>query len=275
MISDHKIAVYGTPEGSSSFLLDKKAEIGVREVKFSLDAAPALTTGRLLKFLPEFALAISPLLFIALSIAALILDGHRVTNAGLETRFEEALRIGATVFPILFAAIACRTLRILARFQAGRGERLGILEMLLASRSVWSTFEIQFAVRQPTLVGALLVVFWAFSPIGGQASLRLASTRYADRPSTFHVRYFDTGPAAGIWPYGGFSSAEQGDQYQAVQNSLLSACLLSSDQEKGSPQDPWGNVKIPRLEAFDESAADEQGWIVVNSGNVSYLYGKI
>jgi len=54
--------------------------------------------------------------------------------------------------------------------------KLGVLELLLASQTVWGTFESQVLLRRFTVFGAHLTLLWCLSPLGGQASLRILET---------------------------------------------------------------------------------------------------
>ncbi|KAK4986133.1 hypothetical protein LTR50_005505 [Elasticomyces elasticus] len=134
------------------------------------------------------------------------------------------------------------------------------LESLMASQSVWGTFESQLSLRQLTLGGCLLLL-WALSPIGGQASLRLLEKQDRVQSENSSLRYLDTGPAAGIWPDSAFGSGWSA--LGQIVTAVFTAALVSPDDAKIAPQDIWGNVKIPRLEALDVSTIDLEGWINV------------
>lgn len=75
---------------------------------------------------------------------------------------------GPTIFPIVFAAICGRSMKMIARYMAERGTKLGTLELLMASQSVWGTVESQLLLQRLTIVGVNLLFLWAWSPLGGQ-----------------------------------------------------------------------------------------------------------
>ena len=256
-----------TSDGSQSDIatsaLDIPEPVSTPNSKPSSNVIRYRTTSRLFAIYLDLLLASTPVLFILLGIAAATLNGKRTKDNHLGAFVEKAMSFGPTVFPILFATIAARSIRVIARVHAERGANLAVLEMLVASRSVSDTFQSQLALRHFTLVGALLMGFWALSPFGGQASLRLLTISEYGAENTTEVRYFDTGPSAGIWLASGFSGT--GSQLETIENSLLSAAILSPDAIKLSPRDTWGNVKIPRIEALNESAADSLGWIDIPS----------
>ncbi|KAI9688864.1 MAG: hypothetical protein M1822_001221 [Bathelium mastoideum] len=259
MLSVPRFSGHQESDGSINLLSDQESECLESKHETPSDYMPTSKAHRIQKFLLDALIAIIPVLFIALGITAYRLDGQAVVGSVSGPRVEQFAKVGATVFPIIFAATASRSLRVIARFRAEKGSKLGVLEMLLASRSVWSTVDSQLAIRRLTLVGAVLIAFWAFSPIGGQASLRLVTIHDIKTESPAKIRYFDTGPAAGIWPNTGLGGPIS--LHNFIESSLLFSCLLSSDQIKVSPRDTWNNLKIPRLEALNESAVDENGFI--------------
>ncbi|TKA61968.1 hypothetical protein B0A49_09811 [Cryomyces minteri] len=147
------------------------------------------------------------------------------------------------------------------------------LELLMASRSVWGTIESAFSSRRLTLIGGPLLLLWALSPLGGQASLRILEKQDQTRSGSFRLRYLDTGPAAGIWPDGSFGP--EGTAFMPIVKSLLNAVLLSPDDSKRAPQDTWGNVKIPRLETLNASAKDPEGWINIPANPAVESYSSL
>ncbi|KAH6687962.1 hypothetical protein F5X68DRAFT_206602 [Plectosphaerella plurivora] len=66
------------------------------------------------------------------------LDGQPYFEGSLDA-WRNATDILATVFPILFAAIASRLLVAAAHWRLERGAPMGILETLMGSRTVGST----------------------------------------------------------------------------------------------------------------------------------------
>lgn len=65
---------------------------------------------------------------------------------------------------------------------------------ILASQTVWGTFESQILLRRLTLFGAHLFLPWCLSPLGGQASLRILEiTTAAQINSGEPILYLPTG----------------------------------------------------------------------------------
>lgn len=149
---------------------------------------------------------------------------------------------------------------MIARYLAEKGTKISTLELLVASQSVWGTFESQLLMQRMTMVGINLLFLWALSPLGGQASLRLMTRDLKDSFSSAKLRYMTTGPAASMW---GLSSTYVGSGKWADAGALYTAALLAPLSTKLGPHDPWNNVKIPTLEGLNSSLADADGWVAV------------
>jgi hypothetical protein len=134
------------------------------------------------------------------------------------------------------------------------------LELLMASQSVWGTVESQLLMQRLTIVGVNLLFLWILSPLGGQASLRLMERDVKEIYTTSKLRYMTTGPAATMW---GLSSTYIDSGKFADAGALYTAALMAPLSIKNGPQDPWGNVKIPNLEALN-STTDGDGWVAVS-----------
>jgi hypothetical protein len=127
----------------------------------------------------------------------------------------------------------------------------------MASQSVWGTVESQIIMQRLTFVGVNLLFLWALSPLGGQASLRLMQRQNRLTTSETKLRYLTTGPGGTMW---GLSSTYVGSGKFADAGALYTAALLAPLTTKTGPIDPWGNVKIPRLEYINVTATDKEGW---------------
>lgn len=212
---------------------------------------------RIFFIVADLLLAITPVFFMFLAVQGIMLHKQPTADNKFGTHVEAATKVSPTIFPIVFAAITARSLRIYARFQAERGARLGLLQTLMGSRSVFAAIETQFLIRKLAFAGTMVLILWLLSPIGAQASLRLLSRGQRDSTTSSQYRYLDTGPAAGTWPYSAFGGS--GTVYEFYDNAVLSASILSPDSAKLSPMDGWKNVKIPRVDAFQTSG----GWTTV------------
>ncbi|KAF2747476.1 hypothetical protein M011DRAFT_477120 [Sporormia fimetaria CBS 119925] len=206
----------------------------------------------------DLVLVMLPIYFILLAIAAALLNGKPTENNDFGQKVETAIELGPTIFPIVFAAISGRSMKMIARYLAERGAKLSTLELLMASQSVWGTIESQLLMRRLTLVGVNLLFLWSMSPIGGQASLRLLEKSSKSDHGWTKLRYLSTGPGAAGWA---MSTTYVEDVAQM--HALFTAALLAPNRHKTGPEDTWGNVKIPRLRNLDQSTQDSEGWIDV------------
>jgi hypothetical protein len=166
----------------------------------------------------------------------------------------------------MFAAVAGKSLKSFTRYYAERGMRLGILEHLLASQTVWGTFESQILLRNFTVVGVHLLLLWSLSPLGGQGSLRILSTRSASKTHAGEsLIYMPTGAMLDNMTSSVFAQSDAATGLAAT-NSLYNANLLAPDSIKRSSQDVWGNLKVPSLDSVSSvEASGADGWTNVPS----------
>lgn len=213
--------------------------------------------------LGDIILILLPIYFTLLGVAAVTLHGKAVDGNAFASKVTTAIQLGPTLFPIMFAAISGRSMKMIARYLAEKGARLCTLELLMASQSVWGTVESQLLMRRLTIVGANLLFLWALSPLGGQASLRLLekSTRSTDAFTS--LRYLSTGPGSAVWAMTSGSYVEADGSLTQVE-ALYAAALLGSSQVKKGPEDTWGNVKIPYLDPERAGQSNTSEWITFN-----------
>ncbi|KAL4964371.1 uncharacterized protein BDV14DRAFT_174877 [Aspergillus stella-maris] len=214
--------------------------------------------GSIIALVFEGFLCLVTLCFIALSIVALCMR-NRPTGDSLGSTMEEAMTLGPTIWPILFAALLSRSLKSIGRYYAQRSVRMSTLWALMNTNA--TADPILHLVSMPTsiLVWTLLVL-WVMSPLGGQSTIRLLyKTNITDTTHT-ELRYLDKGPLGDMFIYQGISIGNDGSWPRSMRD-IYSASLMQSTATKIGPVDQWGNVKVPRLEAGDASRADSDGWM--------------
>lgn len=182
---------------------------------------------------------------------------------------------GPSVFPILFAAVLGRAARYIFSWRLEKGARIGTLDLLADSTSLTATVISQFRLRMLNFFGLGLIIIWAWSPVGGQASFRQMTigSKITSQSSAFNymthsgnLSNFDYSDRASSW---------------AIVNTLYVASLIAPANTKTSPRDTWGNIKIPMIEHYESSSsADNSGWYETedgtnstNSGTYSSLVG--
>jgi hypothetical protein len=169
-------------------------------------------------------------------------------------------KFGPTVFPILFAAVLGRAAHVILLWRLERGDRVGTLDLLAGSTSLTSTVNSQLQLRAISIIGLSLILIWALSPIGGQASIRVLSFSDGIRKESVAMSYVV--PTSTGYGY-------VGDTFLGglgVANSIFLAALYSPVATKNSTMDLWGNVKIPLVEVYENSSpSDPEGWFNVTS----------
>lgn len=169
------------------------------------------------------------------------------------------------MFPILFAAVVGRALKGILAWRIEHGERLGLLDLLAGSTTLVNTITTQLTLRILSIAGPLLVVLWAFSPLGGQASLRVMTIGNTTISNTTPLQYMVQNRS-----FGPFETADDATQI-AIIDGLVVASLLSPWKTKLSSVDSWNNVKIPMIEALENSSlSDTDGWYTPSANNTVY-----
>lgn len=168
------------------------------------------------------------------------------------------------MFPVVFAAIVGRTLRLIATWKLQSGSSFGRIEQLLASNTLFNTFTSHIQLRSFDLVGLFVLTIWLASPLGSQASLRTVYSTSISLKSNDQVTFLDPQTPYYMGEAGSSSS------FQTIGRSLFGSALLhaSSDPGRGT-EDLWGNLRVPMLEAMDDG--DSTDWInIKNASNITY-----
>lgn len=113
------------------------------------------------------------------------------------------------------------------------------------------------------MITLALFGLWAFSPLGGQAALRMLHVDAETLTTRILYRH----------PYQASTGAGKiiGDDWSYKVAVLYSGALIAAPRFRWSPRDVYGNVRIPMIEALDPKDADSEGWIsVANKNNTEY-----
>ncbi|CAI9634589.1 unnamed protein product [Alternaria burnsii] len=171
-----------------------------------------------------------------------------------------ATRYSPTIFPLLFASVVGRATHTVLLWRLEKGERINILDTLATSTSLTSTVTSQIHLRQISVLSVLLVFIWTLSPIGGQASLRQMSIERVAKHSDAILQYVVPLKELNVLSWDMGSNA----------NNLFITGLFASSSTKPSPVDLWGNIKIPKIEHYENTAEpDSNGWFETRPGDDS------
>jgi hypothetical protein len=174
------------------------------------------------------------------------------------------------VFPILFACVVGRASHAILVWRLGRGEKIGTLDMLASSTSLTNTFTSQLKLRILSILGIGLLALWTLSPFGGQACLRQMSTSEAVTTERLPFAYFA--------PEGNLEHVEMGSttsQFAIIDGTFISA-LLASAAIKASSLDPWGNIKVPKIEDYENTTvSDGNGWFDHDVNSTTNVYASL
>jgi hypothetical protein len=177
---------------------------------------------------------------------------------------------GPTIVPLMFTFTVGRSVRSFAQWRLQQGERIGLLDLLFGSTSVTGTVSTLLELRRFGLVELFLLLIWVFSPFGGQAILRVFSIDSVQDVTTAMFQYMDVSGSS--FPDDLISSVYGGRSIPI--NTLFLASLGAPDATKKSPQDTWGNIKVPLIEQLPgmlgaQKATD--GWIDISNMNATEI----
>lgn len=164
----------------------------------------------------------------------------------------------ATLFPLAFAAVSGQTIKQIGRYMLEQGVSMGLLEQVMASRTVFGSVYASTTIRYSNRLAVGMILLWSLSPLGGQAILRSLSITSRPVLADGVLSYFDSSsqPVFTDWTINSPTSAQMVPSLQTVLRSMYTAALLSSDSVKASPMDLWNHVKIPRtISGFSKSQA--------------------
>ncbi|PVF95158.1 hypothetical protein CPB86DRAFT_788342 [Serendipita vermifera] len=208
---------------------------------------------------------VPPLFFLGLVLSAIGLHSKEASAFG--GLVIQACLLGPTVFPLMFSAILGWCLRTYGRYKSERGVKLGELERLIGSQTVFSFLRFALIFKQLDQLCIMLGILWTLSPLGGQSILRMLSVRQVDLESTETISYLD--------PY-------SASEYHAEKNipltgtmvtGLYVASIYASPDIKNRTTDVWGAVKIPSIESINFNHQDDDGVAVGDVSSYTSLIG--
>ncbi|KAJ4248064.1 hypothetical protein NW762_012834 [Fusarium torreyae] len=179
-------------------------------------------------------------------------NGQLLTDGSRAQFLLDVTFYGPTIFPILFAAIVGRALKALATWELQKGSTIGHVETLCGSTTLIGAITTQVQLRNLDLVAIALVLLWALSPVGGQASLRVLRPGTRITKTNHQVHALDPQSS---WEAG------SSNRYPMLTHTLFTSSLVTSKMLYNKPQDSWGNLRIPMVEAFDNY--QDHAWVKI------------
>ncbi|KAL2811245.1 hypothetical protein BJX63DRAFT_433537 [Aspergillus granulosus] len=212
----------------------------------------------------EVFLCVVALCFIALALAALCIR-NRPTGDSFGSAMEQAMRLGPTIYPIMFAALLSRSLKSLGRYSAQRSVKMSTLWALMNTNATADPILHLLNMPMSLLVWSLLIL-WAMSPLGGQSTIRLMYKANLTDITHPELRYWDNGPLGSMFTRQAIIVGNDGSWPLSMRDLYL-ASLMQSNGIKAGPLDQWANIKIPRLETGNTSLATANGWMPLRNSS--------
>ncbi|KAF6806727.1 hypothetical protein CSOJ01_08629 [Colletotrichum sojae] len=189
----------------------------------------------------DIILTMLSILFVALALIVMGLNGQPVSEYG--KRVVEITRLSQTIYPILFAMVASRFYRNLARWSLERphGIKMSWLEQIYGSLSFATAAERVVTVWSNIIIGILILVSWSLSPIGGRGSSRLLYVTLNSTTSDGIVYYAYMDSQRPSYE-GGLSLSS----VSSILTTVYSANLLSPATQQRAFSDIYGRPRIPQ-----------------------------
>jgi hypothetical protein len=258
--------------------------LGHGAVDAILTLGPVLFLGTLLHLVPTWLSQLTTM--IVVPAMCLGLNNKPISPYG--EKVKAITLLSPTIFPIIYAAILGKMLRRIGLFKAERGTTIGVsiscvlcagsnhpleqnLERLIGCQSIFSAFERQISLRRFDLLGVTILLAWLLSPLGGQASLRLLSTKPLVISYDSSIMYYPVEDYPKRTYIGSSRSAQENWPLFAP---LYMTAVQTSRQSLIAPMDLFGNVKIPDITYLNNgatAAATEYDWnYISNNTMVNY-----
>jgi hypothetical protein len=128
----------------------------------------------------------------------------------------------------------------------------------------------QLKLRTLGLASLVLLLVWAFSPFGGQATLRIVQFKDVSASQSLNLLYMNLAESTYRFTEGDVDSGIE------VVNAAFVSTLASPLSLKALPMDPWGNLKVPMIESLSGVSPDKAtGWITVNQSTSTPVYSSL
>jgi hypothetical protein len=168
------------------------------------------------------------------------------------------------MFPFLFTATVGRCAKLEAFRRLEKGATIGSLNELVGSATLLGAISTQIKQRSLGATGIVMLLLWAFSPLGSQGSVRCYYWTEVMKEIEKDIVYLTFNTSA--------VENNRGDSDILLSNNLFVSMLVQSDKDQRSPSDPFGNVKIPDLEnVMAQGNQDVEGWWVVDGKKLTDL----
>ncbi|KAL0940025.1 uncharacterized protein CTRU02_206635 [Colletotrichum truncatum] len=178
------------------------------------------------------------------------MNGFQV-NQGWYDDLQNTITVLATVFPIVFAVVVGCLMSEAARWKLETGTTVGTLEQLVGSHTVGGAALTMVRFRSFNVLTCLLLILWAFSPLGTQSLLRMTALRLEPDINPAGIAYFDSNSASYLTTW----SRSRDDMTSKLQmtatfrslGSLYTTLVMTSETVKQDTMDLWGHIKIPYM----------------------------
>ncbi|KAI0104526.1 hypothetical protein F4814DRAFT_430969 [Daldinia grandis] len=194
--------------------------------------------------------------------AGLVVHNDQSPKTALVQNLDAASRYGPTIFPVLYTFVVGSAIRSFALWRLQEGSKTGFLDLILGSTSLGNTVATQFErrFRHLMVLGTCILGIWLFSPLGGQATLRIIEYKDIQIVLQQEIGYLDLTRAS--FPLG-MKTGDYGAVLDNINTAFL-ASLASPQAVKDGQQDTWANIKVPMIDSmpgYISSGDNTSEWI--------------
>ncbi|KAF4625752.1 hypothetical protein G7Y89_g12413 [Cudoniella acicularis] len=248
-------------------------------------------SGKLSRLVSDTAMLCVALGFLILGVFMIKMNGTEASNWG--DIVLRVTKIAPTIWPLVFTAIVGNLLKGLALYRAENGTTLGVLEQLYRSQTLFGAFKACLTLRMFELSTIVLLILWAFNPIGGQSALRAISVEGIFNETPTQIQYLNSDLRSIILSNGfqgasyfassapqlrtlygaSLFSPDAGTQYSngssAGFDDLISRLGGADTASKSTTMDLWGNIRIPMMHLLPKYNEQlPQSWVDVPSDEI-------
>lgn len=151
----------------------------------------------------------------------------------------------------------------LAEWRLERGSSILVLEQLNGSSTLANTILSQVMLHSCSILGVILVLLWAFSPIGGQSPLQVLTTTTTINSSTESLQFanLDTGTL--------FIGADNVVTYGGYVETIYSTSIIAASTGQNLSMDTFNNIRLPAIKYLGNQT-NLTGWVSIPESNIIY-----
>ncbi|OAA53833.1 hypothetical protein SPI_09278 [Niveomyces insectorum RCEF 264] len=203
-------------------------------------------------------------------------DAYEAGSGSTADRLVQLSQYNPTIFPLVFAALVGGAMKNIATWKVQRRASVLFLEQLMGSQTIAGTVLTHIQLSAYNVLAVLLLVLWALSPLGSQASIRVITVRPAYTVTNTTITALPPFVNGGLLLDDGSSFGSEGSSY--ITTPFI-ACVSAARLLATQNQDLWNNLRLPLLERLtgdgDGDGDGDDDAVVVLSDATGLAYASL